>query len=169
MGNLFASKLENRLDGRQDKRGAERDAVGWVYFASIKSSLTEVNCGSLPLKVYFLFSPDPLLPALPCLRTSNNPPPPGRGTRQQISVRSSRRIHNPPTFCHTQFAHSRCSFAIAQFLGATVCPLLLASGRSRSFPLICGVSLPRHDVRHGKRGANQSLRFPILRLLQSTW
>ena len=27
----------------------------------------------------FPFSPDPLLPALPCLRALNNPPPPGRG------------------------------------------------------------------------------------------
>lgn len=92
-GSHDAPNRKTRPDGRQDGRGAGRDAVGCDIlrrFASITPSLTEVNCSSLPLAISFSFSPVPLLPALPCLRASYNPPPPGRGTSLLSSIRTGR-------------------------------------------------------------------------------
>lgn len=133
-----------------------------LRFASIEPSLTEVNCGSLPLAISFSFSPDPLLPALPCLLTSNNPPPPGRGTSRLQSVRKPA-MTRLACFLLCPSALSRCSFAIARS-----CPFLLASARSRSLSPICGVplSVQPPDTESGERISFR--QFPAPRLLQST-
>lgn len=125
--------------------------------------LTEVNCVSLPLAASFSFSPDPLLLALPCLLAPNNPPPPGRGTSRPVSICGSRRRHNSLASRHIQSAHSRCSFAIARFLGATVCSLLFASACFWLFPLISARFRPsaafRSPSRRPIRKAGSEFRF----------
>lgn len=126
-----------------------------LRFASIEPSLTEVNCGSLPLGVLFSFSPDPLLPALPCLRASNNPPPPGRGTSKQVSVRNSRRRHNQPASRHISSAYSLRSFAIARS-----CPFLLASVRPYSIPTaFCSSTASRSPSRRPIRKTGRGFRL----------
>lgn len=52
-------------------------------FSEAHSSLpnTERNTAGAMVSFFYL-SPDPLPPALPFLRASNNPPPPGRGEEQ---------------------------------------------------------------------------------------
>lgn len=130
---------------------------------------------------FFSFSPDPLLPALTCLRASNNPPPPGRGMSRPVSVHGSRRRQNPPASRHASSAHSRCSFAIAHcpFLLTLTCfcllPVVLARCRSSAafrspprrpirkagsgFRFACS-TLPACFNRHGKGGAGMpSCRF----------
>lgn len=47
----------------------------------------EVNCGSLPLAISFLFRPTPSCRLSHICLPQNNPPPPGRGTSRLQSVR----------------------------------------------------------------------------------
>lgn len=178
-------KSDNRPDGRQDGRGAERDAVGCgilLRFASIEPSLTEVNCGSLPLAISFSFRPTPSCLLFLSCEPQIIPRPQVGGRANRRSISDCGRLRNQPAFRHTSSAHSRCSFAIARS-----CSLLLGSGCFRSFPLIparfrsstafrspsrrpirkawsepylAGSSLPACFNRHGKGGAGMpSCRF----------
>lgn len=87
------------------------------YIASFRFHSSSANGSQLlfaSIRNFFFFSPDPLLPALTCLRASNNPPPPGRGTCQPVSVRSSHRRYNPPASSPTRpLTHSVRSLLLA--------------------------------------------------------
>lgn len=128
-------------------------------FASIKTSLTEVNYDSLPLAISFYFLPTPP-PALPCLLTLNNPPPPGRGTNRLASVRMGRAATQSACF------QSSCSLThdvrsllpdFSKRRSARSYSLLLASGCFSSFPLASAHlrrSAPRPAVQYERRGAS---------------
>lgn len=112
----------------------------------------------------FSFSPDPLSPDLPCLRTSNNPPPPGRGTSRPVSVHGSRRRHNQPA--SRLHARSLTLFvrycpiprsdgppALAHFCLLPVVPARFAHLRRPA---------PRPAARYGKREADSVPLAPLL-------
>ena len=113
---------------------------------------------------FFSFSPAPLPPALPYLLASNNPPPPGRGTRRLTSISDSQRRHDQPASRHISSVYSLRSFAIARS-----CSLLLASSRFYSLLLIPARFRPsaafrspsRFSYRTAGRGANSV--SPVLR------
>lgn len=108
----------------------------------------EVNCGSLPLAISFLFRPTPSCRLSHICLPQNNPPPPGRGTSRLQSVRKpamTRSACFPP-----YLVRLLTSFAIA-----SSCSLLLASGCFRSFPLASAHlrrSAFRPAARYEKRG-----------------
>lgn len=130
------------------------------YIDSFRFHSSSANGSQLlfvSIRNFFFFSPDPLLPALPCLTTSNNPPPPGRGTRRPVSVRSSRRRHDSPA----SLLHDRSLTMFVRY-----CPFLFASACFSSFPLFYAhlrCFAPRLAARYGKRRADfvsSALRSP---------
>ena len=124
-------------------------------FASIELSLTEVNCGSLPLGILFLFRPTPSRRLSPACGPQIIPRPQVGGRADRYRFTCGRRRRDPPASNHISFAHSLRSFSIARFLGATVCPLLLASVRPYSIPTASAHLrrlVPRPAAQYGKRG-----------------
>lgn len=133
--------LQIRKPPRLTARRAERETGRCMirYIASLCFHYGSANGSELrfaSVRNSFSFSPDPLLPALSYLRTSNNPPPPGRGTSRPISVRMWQAATQSARFPPCPSALSRCSFAIARY-----CPFLLASAHSRFLPFH-GIPLP---------------------------
>lgn len=143
-----------------------------LRFASIEPSLTEVNCGSLPLAISFSFRPTPSCQcSFVCLpQIFPRPQVGGRADRYRFAVAGGDTIRLLSSY---MTAHSRCSFAIAHFCLLQLVPALFrpsATSRSPSrrpirkagsgFRFVCS-PLPACFNRHGKGGAG----IPSRRLL----
>lgn len=141
------------------------------YIALLRFHYNSANGSKLrfaSISYFFSFRPTPSCRLSPACWSQIIPRPQvgGRASRYRFAIAGGGTIRLLPIFL---FAHSRCSFAIAQFLGATVCPLLLASARSRSFTLISGVPLPASPPDTESEERIPFRRFPTHRLLQSAW